>query len=262
MRKTPQAIASAIDIQGLLPRHPTPGLAKYAQLADALRRAIRRGGMTPGLQLPTEQQLAALSPFSLGTVQHALRNLVAEGLLVRRQGHGTFVADQRPSMFNPWHCQFLSDDGQTVLPICPQTLDRRIVFDEGPWSRWLGPVASGYLMIERRIDIAGEFAVASRFYADRDRLAVLLTIPLRKLDGENLKLIISERADFAITHVEHRLSQIPIPPDVALQIGVKRGTVGQQLDAVAFNRGVVIYFQRFYIPPNSRALLFQDRSTG
>lgn len=55
-----------------------------------LRELVTR--LTPGQQLPTEQQLIDNFNVSRGTVRRAVQQLVEEGLLVRRQGKGTFVA--------------------------------------------------------------------------------------------------------------------------------------------------------------------------
>ncbi|MBK1783427.1 GntR family transcriptional regulator [Prauserella cavernicola] len=64
-----------------------------AQLADALRAQIAT--MEPDSQLPTEADLVARYGVSRTTVRRALGDLVDEGLLVRRQGAGTFVAHRR-----------------------------------------------------------------------------------------------------------------------------------------------------------------------
>jgi DNA-binding GntR family transcriptional regulator len=47
----------------------TPGVSKYALLRDVLVDAIASGHWKRGAQLPTEQELARETPFSLGTVQ-------------------------------------------------------------------------------------------------------------------------------------------------------------------------------------------------
>lgn len=64
---------------------------KSQQIADDLRRGIRAGTWAHGQRLPTEQQLVDRSGFSVNTVRRALDVLVAEGLVERRQGSGTFV---------------------------------------------------------------------------------------------------------------------------------------------------------------------------
>ncbi|MFI6322075.1 substrate-binding domain-containing protein [Nonomuraea sp. NPDC050556] len=64
---------------------------KFRILADELRRGIAEVRWPEG-RLPTEQQLAAEQGVSLNTVRRAVDLLVADGLVYRRQGSGTYVA--------------------------------------------------------------------------------------------------------------------------------------------------------------------------
>ncbi|MFD3928816.1 LacI family DNA-binding transcriptional regulator [Streptomyces sp. NPDC058614] len=64
---------------------------KFRQLAEELRQQVRLGVWSVGGRLPTEKQLAHSSGTSVSTVRRAVDELVAEGLVVRRQGSGTFV---------------------------------------------------------------------------------------------------------------------------------------------------------------------------
>ncbi len=54
------------------------------------------GTWAAGAKLPTEAQLAAETGLSLTTVRRAFDDLVQEGLVVRRQGAGSFVAQRQP----------------------------------------------------------------------------------------------------------------------------------------------------------------------
>lgn len=67
-------------------------MLKFQALADKLRREILAGVWPLGAQLPTEEQLAARHRLSLTTVRRALDELASLGLIVRRQGAGSFVA--------------------------------------------------------------------------------------------------------------------------------------------------------------------------
>lgn len=64
----------------------------YRLLQDALRRAIETSVLGPQDALPPERELAAEFAVSRITVRKALDGLVADGLLTRRQGAGTFVS--------------------------------------------------------------------------------------------------------------------------------------------------------------------------
>jgi len=66
-------------------------LPLYQQLQRALRRAIESRVLAPDDALPPERDLASDFSVSRITVRKAIDGLVSEGMLVRRQGSGTFV---------------------------------------------------------------------------------------------------------------------------------------------------------------------------
>jgi GntR family transcriptional regulator len=65
---------------------------RYRALAAALRQSILDRRYQAGSRLPTEAELAQTFGVSRGTVVRAVALLVAEGLVTRRQGSGSFVA--------------------------------------------------------------------------------------------------------------------------------------------------------------------------
>ncbi|QNM94998.1 GntR family transcriptional regulator [Chitinimonas koreensis] len=64
----------------------------YQQVREHIVAAIEQGEWDAGEALPSEVDLADRLGVSQGTVRKGLDSLVAEGLLLRRQGLGTFVA--------------------------------------------------------------------------------------------------------------------------------------------------------------------------
>lgn len=67
------------------------GVARYGQLAHVWRQRIVSGEWPAGSAIPAESELARSTGVALGTVRQALSVLVAEGLLERLHGRGTFV---------------------------------------------------------------------------------------------------------------------------------------------------------------------------
>ena len=70
-----------------------PG-ALYDQIVTGLKREISEGRLVPGASLPSFRQLAADLMVSLITVKRAYEELEKEGIIYRRQGLGTSVAEQ------------------------------------------------------------------------------------------------------------------------------------------------------------------------
>jgi GntR family transcriptional regulator len=70
-----------------------PGKAPlHVQLADSIRAQVAAGVFRPGDQLPTERELMETYGLSSSTVRQGVLALVREGLLYRKAGKGTFVA--------------------------------------------------------------------------------------------------------------------------------------------------------------------------
>lgn len=65
----------------------------YLQLAQGLRERIQSGRLRPGSALPAERELAARLGVSRVTLRQGLGLLETEGLLRRKRGSGTFVAE-------------------------------------------------------------------------------------------------------------------------------------------------------------------------
>jgi GntR family transcriptional regulator len=63
----------------------------YRQLADQIRVAIASGEYGPDDAIPSLRELQQRSGLALATVQHAIRVLVDDGLVVSVPGRGTFV---------------------------------------------------------------------------------------------------------------------------------------------------------------------------
>ncbi|MDE2120296.1 MAG: GntR family transcriptional regulator [Betaproteobacteria bacterium] len=69
--------------------------ALHEQLTDRLRVELATS-YRPGDRIPTEGEIIRSRGLSRVTVRRALQTLVDEGVLVRRQGKGTFLASHRP----------------------------------------------------------------------------------------------------------------------------------------------------------------------
>jgi GntR family transcriptional regulator len=69
-------------------------VALYQQIADRLAERIHAGEVAPFEQLPTEVALMRAYEVSRVTVRQAIDRLVEQGLVLRKQGKGTFVRGQ------------------------------------------------------------------------------------------------------------------------------------------------------------------------
>lgn len=245
----------AADDLGELRPGSIPGLPKYAQLRETLLQAISNGRWKPGDRLPTETDLAQRTRLSLGTVQRALRALADEGVVIRAQGSGTFVAQGRASIDAPLHLRFIGGEGEPrFLPLFPKTAARKRIAERGPWSDWLRQRGADIVRVDRRLSVNGEFAVFNRFYFSATTFPDIADMPLAALDA-NLKQLLAGSLRAPITHVEQRVSLLKLPPEICKAIDVKAGVAGMLLESAASaGRANPIYFLESYIPPNHRRL--------
>lgn len=72
----------------------TASAPAYRALANELRAAVLQGRYPAGVPLPTEAELVAERGLSRQTVRRAFQELVAEGVVTRSPGRGTFAADR------------------------------------------------------------------------------------------------------------------------------------------------------------------------
>ena len=68
----------------------------YETVKVSIQQRIADGGWQPGVRLPSERELVQEFGCARMTVHRALRELEAEGLIERRQGSGSYVAELHP----------------------------------------------------------------------------------------------------------------------------------------------------------------------
>lgn len=88
MTTMPEQSLPVSELSALDPHSP---VARYRQISDQLARLVQ--DMRPGLRLPSEHELMRHLGVSRATATQALRDLEQRGIVYRRQGRGTFVAD-------------------------------------------------------------------------------------------------------------------------------------------------------------------------
>jgi len=96
--------------------YDAPMATLYEQVRARLIEGISAGRWRPGEALPSESALANTHGVAIGTIRKAVDSLVAEGVLLRHQGKGTFVTahDGGRLMFHFFH--IVARDGMRSYP--------------------------------------------------------------------------------------------------------------------------------------------------
>jgi GntR family transcriptional regulator len=95
--------------------HPLD-LPLYQDVKRRLTDALTRGEWKPGAAIPAERRLSERFRISVGTVRRAIDELVAENILIRQQGRGTFVATHSRDREVFYFFHVVPDDGPKQYP--------------------------------------------------------------------------------------------------------------------------------------------------
>lgn len=98
----------------------------YRQIRQAILDALQTGEWAPGGLIPSEFALAQRFGVSQGTVRKAVEVLAAEGVLMRRQGKGTYVVSHDESRAQFRFLRLRPDNGPAIQPVSSILQCRRV----------------------------------------------------------------------------------------------------------------------------------------
>src|SRR6516162_4061620 len=91
------------------PQQVPPVAARYLQAKQYILQRISAGTLKAGERVPSENELVRELDVARMTANRALRELAADGVLVRVAGVGTFVAEQR-AQAHPLEVRNIADE--------------------------------------------------------------------------------------------------------------------------------------------------------
>src|SRR5687768_2837043 len=89
----------------------------YMEVKIRLTRGLAAGEWKAGEAIPSEARLAREFNVSIGTIRKAIDELVAERILLRQQGRGTFVATHSEDRTLFFFFHVVGKDGSRELPV-------------------------------------------------------------------------------------------------------------------------------------------------
>jgi GntR family transcriptional regulator len=92
------------------------GGTRYKEVKNAMLAALAAGEWKGGEAIPSEKRLAERFGVSIGTLRKAIDELVADNLLVRHQGLGTFVAQHQRDRHFFRFFRIVRHDGDKAYP--------------------------------------------------------------------------------------------------------------------------------------------------
>ena len=197
---------------------------RSVSVQDELKQRIDRGELSAGTRLPSEPELAAELQVSRATLREALRAMELEGLLRRRQGSGTFVAEH-PRMANSLDVNFGVTDAIRAAGMTPGIANGR---------HWVEPASAGeaallelepgqdVLVIERLRTAEGKPVVLSRDLFP-SRLVEGRERVVQQLLERSIYEVLERDLGIVIHHGVARFRPVRADHAVAGRLGVPRG---------------------------------------
>jgi GntR family transcriptional regulator len=205
----------------------------YAQVKDSLRERIKQGDWQPGDQMPSEPELCDLFNVSRTVIRQALSELLHEGLIVRRKGRGTFVAE--PKIKQGW-VQRLSGFYQDMVaqgytPVT-QVLRQEIIPASPKVARYLElEPETSVLVIERLRFIQDEPIVLVTTYLPRNLCSDLLN---EDLTHQSLYECLERTCGLSIAYGHRTLEAVPANDYESHLLRVKSGAPLLLVDSVSY----------------------------
>jgi len=234
-------------------------LPKYLRVCEVILKLIEKHELTSGQRLPTESDLTASLPVSLGTIQKALSTLTDRGVLKRVQGSGTYVAKNDTELGDLWHFRFINGDGQKVLPVFTKVLAVDRVRDPGPWTTFLGKDGH-YVRITRKVDVNQEFSGIGQFFLRGSEFDSLMEYDLKEFEGVHLRDLIQQNFGRPTNRVVERVAAETFPDAVCRWLDMPFYSMGLVCQILGYTyKDKPLSFQQLFVPPNVRPLEIREQ---
>ena len=220
------------------------GGPRYLQLRRRLNEGVDQGLLKAGSSLPPEREIASITDLSRVTVRKAIQALAEDGIIVQKQGSGSFVATETPQI--------------------EQSLSRLTSFSEDMSRRGM---ASASVWLERGIFMPSPdevLALALTPDASVSRIARLRTADEKPMAIERASLSttmlpnplvvetslydVLEQAGLRPVRALQKISAINLEQDNATLLGVTPGMAGLRIERTSYLQDgrVVEFTQSIY----------------
>jgi len=226
---------------------PSSPLPLYYQIQRNITALIESQALRPNDSLPSERELSERYGVTRMTVRQAINQLVSDGVLERRRGVGTFVAEPRqyPSL-SPSVAGF----SQRFREAGMRPASRVLSFEAVPASS----------TVAQRLDLeAGALVVCLRRLRLVDGVPLMVEtshLPYAPLEGimevdfnnASLYTTLAERFGKPVVRAEHTLEPVLLHNDEARLLGLKAGQPAMLVHIVAHSaQGIAIEFSKAVI---------------
>jgi GntR family transcriptional regulator len=207
------------------------GTPVYKRIQDAIRKRIEASELLPGDPVASERELARLHKVSLMTARHALAGLEREGVVERRRGAGTFVA-QPKIHFNKLmsYTEHMSARG---LAASSRVLVAKIVEHEAEVAARLAlPGTSALVKIERLRETGDDPFALETCYLPAREFSNLVKAPLGR---SSLFAILGQEYGVELAYADEEVDATMAEANIAELLQVPRGAAVLRIRQVIYS---------------------------
>lgn len=192
----------------------------YVQLMEELETSIRNGVYKPGDKIMTEAEMAKEYGVSLITVRKAVGSLMEKGLVVRKQGKGTFVTKPKYSRNMKKLQSFTEMCEQMGVKPGAQVLENRLIMADKKVAHRLGIEPGSNVVYISRLRLAdGEPVQVEKSYFPL-KYAFLLE---EDLNNGSMFECLKEKAGAKVASSEKMIELCRATAEEAALMDVKKG---------------------------------------
>lgn len=192
----------------------------YVQLMEELETSIRNGVYKPGDKIMTEAEMAKEYGVSLITVRKAVDSLMEKGLVVRKQGKGTFVTKPKYSRNMKKLQSFTEMCEQMGVKPGAQVLENRLIMADKKVADRLGIEPGSNVVYISRLRLAdGEPVQVEKSYFPL-KYAFLLE---EDLNNGSMFECLKEKAGAKVASSEKMIELCRATAEEAALMDVKKG---------------------------------------
>ncbi|MGC1489236.1 MAG: GntR family transcriptional regulator [Albidovulum sp.] len=213
----------------------------YVQLRRRIEGGITTGFLAPDMPIPPEREIASLTGLSRVTVRKAIADLVEKGLVVQKQGSGSYVASVRPRVEQSLSrlTSFSEDMARRGLKSDIRWLERGLFLPKSEEALTLGLGADDQVVRLARLRLADGRPMAI------ERAALPNDVLPNPLDVGNSLYEVLGLTGMRPVRAIQKISAINLAADDSALLGVQPHAAGLRIERIAYLKdGRAIEFTR------------------
>lgn len=204
----------------------------YAEVKRRIARSLMDGEWPHGVALPSETQLAQRYAVSPGTVRKAIGELVAEHILVRQAGRGTYAASHNRDYMLEAYFHIVGADGRKEFPQSRLLAFRRGKAGAGSAALLRLPRGAPVYVIDNLLSLRGQPAIVDRIEVPQSLFANFDEAAFRDRDTTIFSFY-QVHYGVTVARLEERLRAMNADARLAAALAVEPGEALLAIERVA-----------------------------